>query len=163
MIFVTVGTTEFDELIRQMDELAPRLDEPVICQIGRGTFLPRRCEHFRYAPSLERYLQQARVVVGHGGLGTIMAAVRLGKPFVGISNRGRPDQHQDQILSSFESRRYAIWCKALDDLADCIQEAGRAKLTPYVEPPCHIPEVIGQFLRGSSTRAGAGALQRVRS
>jgi hypothetical protein len=99
--------------------------------------------------------------VGHGGLGTIMSAVRAGKPFVGVSNHGRPDQHQDQILGTFESRGYVIWCRSLDELADSIDRAGRGGLVPYVEPPCHIPEIIGEFLEGRRPAAVAGVIQKV--
>ena len=37
MILVTVGTTNFDALVRRMDELAPELGEAVVCQIGGGS------------------------------------------------------------------------------------------------------------------------------
>src|SRR5947209_11093294 len=53
MIFVTVGTTDFDALVRRIDELAPSLGEEVLCQIGKGSYLPRNCRYFRYAPSLD--------------------------------------------------------------------------------------------------------------
>src|SRR4051794_7327968 len=98
MIFVTVGTTDFDDLVERMDDLAPALDEEVICQIGIGRYIPRHCQYFRFAASLDDCLRPARLVVSHGGLGTVMEVVRLGKPLVGVSNPDRRDLHQDDIL-----------------------------------------------------------------
>src|SRR5207244_11017292 len=50
MIFVTVGTTAFDALVRRMDELVPVLDEEVICQIGIGSYTPRQRASARLPP-----------------------------------------------------------------------------------------------------------------
>ena len=57
MIFGTVGSTEFDDLVERIDALAPALDEPVTCQIGLGRYVPRHCEHFRFAPSLDDFFR----------------------------------------------------------------------------------------------------------
>jgi len=54
MIFVTVGTTDFDALVREMDRLAPGLGEPVTFQTGRGGARPlHAAESFAFAPALE--------------------------------------------------------------------------------------------------------------
>ena len=153
MIFGTVGSTEFDDLVERIDALAPALDEPVTCQIGLGRYVPRHCEHFRFAPSLEDFFRAARLVVGHGGLGTAMDVVRLGKPFVGVSNPDRPDAHQDEILETLQAGGHIVWCRSLDDLAESIARAGQLTFPAYVEPDCRIPAVIERFLyAGSGTR-----------
>ncbi len=146
MIFATVGTTDFDVLVRAVDELAPRQHEDVICQIGNGRYAPRNCEYFRFAPSLSEYLDQARVVVSHGGQGSIMDVVRLGKPLVGVSNPDRHDHHQDDILGKFAELKHLIWCRSLDDLEAAIALASHAQFATYAEPPCTIHLVIDRFL-----------------
>jgi len=146
MIFVTVGTTAFDALVRGMDELAPDLGERVICQIGSGSYIPRQCDWFRFAPSLLELFQRARLVVSHGGQGSIMEAVRSGKPLVGVSNPDRIDRHQDDILGRLEADQFLIWCRSLDELGDCLARAGSATFQAYSEPPCRIHLVIAEFL-----------------
>ncbi len=37
MIFVTIGTTDFDQLVQKMDSLAPGLTDEVVMQIGKGS------------------------------------------------------------------------------------------------------------------------------
>ena len=155
MIFVTVGTTAFDALVRRMDELAPELGEEVICQIGSGSYSPRHCHSFRFAPSLVDTFQQARLVVSHGGQGSLMEAVRSGKPLIGVSNPDRGDRHQDDILGRFEADRYLIWCRSVDDLGACLALASSATFNAYAEPACRIHLVISEFLaRRRRPRAG---------
>jgi hypothetical protein len=98
VIFVTVGTTDFDELIRQMDALAPTLGEPCIAQIGRGSYEPAHLEHFRFAPSLDPYYERARIVIAHGGLGTMIEVLQRGLPLIGLSNPDRYDRHVRSLL-----------------------------------------------------------------
>jgi beta-1,4-N-acetylglucosaminyltransferase len=167
VIFVTVGTTDFDELIRRMDELASELDEEVISQIARGDYQPRHCRYFRFAPSIEDYLARARVVVSHGGLGSIMETIRLGKPLVGVSNPDRRDLHQDDLLGTLEARGHILWCRSLDDLKPSIERAATMRFTRYVEPSCTIQTVIHDFMehRTADRRNDVfrGVLRRVRS
>src|SRR5512137_1448858 len=117
MIFVTVGTTDFDALSTHMDELAPTLNEEVVIQTGRGTYAPRHARHFRFAPSLDDYYRQARLVVSHGGLGTLVEVLRLGKPLIGVSNPDRFDLHQNDLLGELEQGGYLLWCRDLASLA----------------------------------------------
>jgi|GraSoiStandDraft_11_1057310.scaffolds.fasta_scaffold299893_2 beta-1,4-N-acetylglucosaminyltransferase len=158
MIFVTVGTTAFDALVRRMDELVPDLGEQVICQIGSGSYTPRQCDSLRFAPSLLEFFQRARLVVSHGGQGSIMEAVGSGKPLVGVSNPDRIDRHQDDILGRFEADQFLIWCRSLDDLGDCLTRAGSTTFRAYSEPPCRIHLVIAEFLaQRCRPRAGTAA------
>ena len=161
MIFVTVGTTDFDDLVRRMDALAPALGEEVVCQIGRGAYTPRHCRYFRFAPSLGDSLQQARLVVSHGGLGSLVEVLRLGKPLVGVGNPDRSDLHQNDLLSTLEAGNYLLWCRSLDDLAASIARAATASFATYTDPPCSIHLVIDDFLQRRGTTRRAGMLKRI--
>ncbi len=57
-LFVTVGSTDFDALVRKADELVPRMSiQEGIMQIGSGQYLPANMPHFRFAPSLAPLLR----------------------------------------------------------------------------------------------------------
>jgi beta-1,4-N-acetylglucosaminyltransferase len=154
MIFTTVGTTDFDALVRRMDELVPAFDEPAICQIGKGSYIPRHCQYFRFAPSLSEYIRNARVVVSHGGQGSIMEVLRLRRPLVGVSNPDRRDLHQDDILGKLEQEGHLLWCRSLDQLADVIVRAATTEFAHYAEPVCNVHTIIDAFLQ-SELRARA--------
>jgi beta-1,4-N-acetylglucosaminyltransferase len=157
VIFVTVGTTRFDDLVGTVDRLAPELDEQVLCQIARGDYTPRNCRYFRFAPTLEPHLRQADLIIGHGGLGTVMEAIRMGKPFIGVSNPDRPDLHQDEILGECASRGHIVWCRELSELPASIELARAMTFVRYVDPPCDIHTTIARTLHGSQRRSRAGA------
>ncbi len=154
MIFVTVGTTDFDALVIAADTLAATTDEPVVIQIGHGEAEPQRAQWFRFAPSLDLYYEQADVVVTHGGLGTVTEVLRRGLRVVGVSNPDRFDRHQDQILAAFEQAGYLIWCRDLPALPAAIEQARQAQFAPYQPPESYIHRVIDQFLHDLAQRKG---------
>jgi beta-1,4-N-acetylglucosaminyltransferase len=161
MLFVTVGTTDFDLLIQSLDELAPRLHEDVVCQIGRGHYVPRHCRHFRFAPSLADEITRARVVVSHGGQGSILEAVKAGKPLVAVSNPDRRDHHQDDILARFAELNLLIWCRSVSEVRLAIEQASRTRFAAYVEPDCAIHTVIDDFLTRSESTARRRQVSRI--
>lgn len=146
MIFVTVGTTDFDALVRKMDGLAPTLGEEVIAQIGRGRYVPAHMEHFCFAPSLDPLYDRARIVVTHGGLGTVMEALQRGLKTIGVSNPDRYDRHQDDLLRTLDARGHMIWCRDLEDLGQALCQIDKRTFVPYERPPCRIAEVIRDYL-----------------
>jgi UDP-N-acetylglucosamine transferase subunit ALG13 len=146
MIFVTVGTTDFDDLVRVMDELAPTLGEEVIAQIGRGAYTPVHMEHFRFAPTLDSYYSRARLVVAHGGLGTAIEVLQRGIRLIGVSNPDRYDRHQEDLLGTLERRGHMIWCRSLQELPQALRDAAERSFAPYEAPLCRIAEVIREYL-----------------
>lgn len=145
MIFVTVGTTEFDALVQAADQLAAA-GADVVIQIGHGLVEPGHAQWFRFAPSLDGYYETADVVVTHGGLGTVSEVLQRGLPLVGVSNPDRYDRHQDQILLTMEAEGHLIWCRDLADLPEAVQQAASSDLVPYQPPPSRIGAVIREFL-----------------
>jgi UDP-N-acetylglucosamine transferase subunit ALG13 len=146
MLFVTVGSTEFDALVRAADRLAAGMHEEVVVQIGRGRYTPGNARWFRFEPSLESYYAAASLVVAHGGLGTVTEVLQQGIPLVGVSNPDRYDRHQDQILRVLEEQGCLAWCRRLDELAEVVAQARRRRFVAYRPPPSHIGAVVRQFL-----------------
>lgn len=146
MIFVTVGTTDFDDLVIAADRLAATLVEEVVIQIGHGLVEPRHATWFRLAPSLEPYYTAADLVITHGGLGTLTEVLARGLRLVGVANPDRFDRHQEQILRQFEEEGYLVWCRNLAGLPDAVERARQAEFVPYQRPPSRIHVLIRDFL-----------------
>ena len=159
-IFVTVGSTDFDALIRVVDNLVPSLQAQGVMQIGHGQYVPVNMPYFRFASSLNPYYEQASLVIAHGGLGTTMEVLERGLPLVSVSNPDRYDDHQQDLLSTMAEEGYLIWCRRLDELKQAIETARTTSLRPYQAPECEIHLVINEFLSGHSvshwTRNTAG-------
>jgi beta-1,4-N-acetylglucosaminyltransferase len=79
LIFVTVGNhyQGFDRLIKKMDEIAGRIDEQVIMQIGYTKYKPVNAEYFEFAEysNIQKLNHDARTVVSHAGVGSILTAL----------------------------------------------------------------------------------------
>lgn len=148
-IFVTVGSTDFDLLVRAADALAPSLPGTGIMQIGHGLYEPKHWPHFRFAPSLAPYYDQATLVIAHGGLATTMEVLNRGLPLVGVSNHDRSDHHQDDLLGAMEQAGHLVWCRDLNQLDQAIHTALTTPLKPYRLDECQIHLRIHDFLAAS--------------
>ncbi|MCL4294099.1 MAG: beta-1,4-galactosyltransferase [Anaerolineae bacterium] len=108
MILVTVGTHHqgFNRLVQAMDELAARLDEPVVIQRGSSSYEPQHAENFQFAtgPHMAQLTAEARVVVSHAAAGAIIVALRQGKPLIVVPRLQRfgevVDDHQLQLAAA---------------------------------------------------------------
>ena len=107
MILVTVGMQlGFDRLVRAMDTLAPSLDMPFVAQTGSGHYRPAHMERReRIAPAeFDALVREARVVVSHAGIGTVIAAQRAGTPIVLMPRRAALGEHRnDHQLATVRS------------------------------------------------------------
>lgn len=109
LIFVIVGTMYgFPRLIKEMDEIAKDIDEDVIMQIGETIYEPKNAKYFRFTSNgeLAKLYNDARIVVCHSGVGTILTALEYGKIVVVVPRLKiygeHIDDHQLEITKELE-------------------------------------------------------------
>ena len=97
MIFVTIGLMfPFDRMIRVMDDWAARnASEETFGQIGSGSYEPA---HMRWTRRLgpkkfASTVAEARLIVAHAGMGSMITAGQLGKPIVLLPRVKRLGEH----------------------------------------------------------------------
>ena len=99
MIFVTVGTQiPFDRLMQMVDQVAPQLDgEEIVAQSCAGVYEPSHFKTLQFIEpaEFERIMDTARLVVAHAGIGTILAAMRRGKPLVVVPRQAALREHRN--------------------------------------------------------------------
>ena|SRR5437870_3171663 len=86
LIFCTVGNSPrgFDRMLRAVEAAAESVDDSFVYQTGYSGYTPRSGESFRFMDR-DRYLgtlNTCRLMVTHGGAGTVIDARVLGKPIV---------------------------------------------------------------------------------
>lgn len=115
MIFVTVGGVRaFERLIKEVDRLAPKMSEKVVMQIGSTNYEPKNCEYFRFMPrnETEELYANARIIVCHAGVGSILTALKYNKPLILVPRMKKYgehiDEHQLEIAREMESRGMAV-------------------------------------------------------
>ncbi|WP_336361991.1 glycosyltransferase [Halalkalicoccus salilacus] len=113
MIFVTVGTRKegFDRLVEWMDTVATDLEKEVIMQIGHTKTTPDNADWFRFKDDLEEIVeltQQAEIVVGHGGAGTILTTLETGTPIICVPRLEKYgenfDDHQLELTYKLQEK-----------------------------------------------------------
>lgn len=85
MIFLTVGTQlPFDRLVAAVDRWAQEGGQEVFAQIGLSSIEPKYIRTVRHLNPTEfdRRFREARAIVSHAGIGTILTALQMQKPIV---------------------------------------------------------------------------------
>jgi UDP-N-acetylglucosamine transferase subunit ALG13 len=126
MILVAVGASQFqfDRLVQAVETLPA--DEPVVLQHGVSTLRPNaaRCVDFVPLEELAALVREARAVVMHAGVGSILLALTNGKrPFVVPRLKRYGETVDDHQLES--ARRFA-----------------RAGLVTLVEDPAALAQAV---------------------
>lgn len=110
-IFVTVGTTNFDDLIHVIDSsefcswAKSKGYSSILIQKGNGKYEPGTgfegipIEHYSFKPSLHDDMAGAALVVSHAGSGSIMESLELSKPTVVVVNTSLMDNHQLELAN----------------------------------------------------------------
>jgi len=159
LILVTVGThtAPFDRLLAHMDSIAAHSDEPVFMQTGSSRFVPRFTKFERFLPEndYDRLFKEARVIVSHAGIGTILRAAAQRKPLICVPRlrefREHWDNHQLEIcqeMSTTGSLSFVIDIRTLD-----ICKITAAVAPSFSSMPSHLAERVMFFLRNPISEA----------
>jgi UDP-N-acetylglucosamine transferase subunit ALG13 len=150
MIFVTGGTLGHDQLMVEIDFLIDSkiINQLVIAHIGKGKYVPKKCKSFRFANDLSKYRKKANLVIGHGGIASIVESLIDSKKYIGVANTAPefPGRHQEETLERFSDENYIIWCKQLSLLGECISEAHNKKFKRYKSSRWSVKERITKFI-----------------
>ncbi|XP_023555661.1 UDP-N-acetylglucosamine transferase subunit ALG13 homolog isoform X3 [Octodon degus] len=122
-VFVTVGTTSFDELITCVSaEDSVRIFKSLgysqlTLQIGRGTVVPEAfsaesftLDVYRYKDSLQEDLQEADLVISHAGAGSCLETLEKGKPLVVVINEKLMNNHQLELAKQLHQEGHLFYC-----------------------------------------------------
>ena len=145
-IFVTVGTGQFNVLIKEMDKIATKSNHQIVAQIGKGNYLPKNITHFRFKSSLVEDYKNADLVIAHAGAGTTYEVLKMNKKLISIANLNRTDKHQLDIVKKMSEDKYLLWCKEVHNLYDQIENVKNIRFKKYIPPENRIAEVITKYL-----------------
>jgi UDP-N-acetylglucosamine transferase subunit ALG13 len=98
VIFVTVGgQLPFDRLVHAVDQWAEEDPGGVFAQIGASDRPPARVRWQRFLSpgEFQSRVAEARLVVSHAGIGTILTAIDLRKPIVVMPRRQALGEHRN--------------------------------------------------------------------
>ncbi|MCD8019195.1 MAG: beta(1,3)galactosyltransferase EpsH [Clostridiales bacterium] len=141
MIFITVGSQkfQFNRLLKTVDELVANgtISDTVFAQIGYSNYVP---QHYKY----KRFLNQdefsdmqrkAKIIITHGGTGSIMGAVKKGKKVIAVPRLVKygehVDNHQLQLVSQFTNSNLICSCENIEQLGDLVEKIKIKQFNTY--------------------------------
>ena len=156
MIFVILGTQKFqmNRLLAQIDRLVASgtIGGPVLAQIGHSDYEPKNYPFRRFLDKAEfdRLISEAGVIVTHGGVSTIISALKCRKRIVVCPRLARygehVDDHQREVARAFAKKGYLLCCDEGDDLAEAIASCEAREFPEYVSQTNEITRIINEFL-----------------
>lgn len=165
MIFVSVGTHEapFDRMLRAVYDL--ELDEDLVVQHGPSSIRSDQAVQVAYLSFDEvvDYIRQARAVVMHAGVGSVMISLANGKRPIVMARRQEfaehVDDHQLELARRMQASGLATLVEDGDTLAAALagatQPPGRLTGVPWLGTDLseYLAEQLGAP-RASATPAG---------
>ncbi|KAG7620746.1 Glycosyl transferase family 28 C-terminal [Arabidopsis suecica] len=161
VVFVTVGTTSFDPLVKAVvsqnvkDELQKRGFTHLLIQMGRGIFFPTKCDgadgslvvdYFTFSSSIADYIQSASLVISHAGSGSIFETLKLGKPLIVVVNEDLMDNHQCELAEALEERKHLYYTRP-DTLHQTLTKMELESLVQYTPGDgTPVARIIDRFL-----------------
>ncbi|GAB0195224.1 putative bifunctional UDP-N-acetylglucosamine transferase and deubiquitinase ALG13 [Grus japonensis] len=154
-VFVTVGTTSFDDLIATvcspaaLQVLQNRGYEKLVLQVGRGALKPAlhsspplAVEAFRFKDSLAEDLRRADLVISHAGAGSCLETLEKGKPLIVVTNEKLMNNHQLELAKQLD-RDGHVFCCNCSTLVETLQSMDLSTLKPFSPGQ---PEKFASFL-----------------
>jgi UDP-N-acetylglucosamine transferase subunit ALG13 len=153
MIFITVGTHEqpFDRLVKEIDLLRQKeiIKEPVFTQTGYSSYKPKFCEYSKFIAFNEmmKKIENARIVITHGGPGSIMPVFYTGKVPIVVPRQKKYGEHVDdhqiyfckklekkgKIIAVYKVKDLEYKIQSYDELAKKLKQTEKEKVSSNEE------------------------------
>ncbi|UYV65591.1 Alg13 [Cordylochernes scorpioides] len=123
-VFVTVGSTKFDELIKAvcssniLNLFQKQGYEKLLIQSGNGDIEPSlpnedykiKLESYKYKNSIAEDIKQASLVISHAGAGSILENLKAGKKLIVVINDCLLNNHQTELATAMADLGYLLYC-----------------------------------------------------
>lgn len=137
MIFVTLGTQDkpFSRILDLIDKSG--IQEDVVVQGGFTSFKsPKMQMHTYFSPyELNDNLMKSRIVVTHGGVGSIMQGLKLKKKIIALPRLAKYGEHQNdhqlEIVGAYAKRGYILEWQEGESFDDVLLRAESFKPTQF--------------------------------
>ena len=142
LIFVILGTQDkgFDRMLKEIDELKKDgiITSRVVVQAGSTNFKSNEMDIIDYLPmqKFNEYIEEADIIITHGGVGSILDAIKHHKKVIAIPRLEKyhehVNNHQIQIVEEFDRLGYIMDCGNLKRLGNKLMEIEKFTPTPFI-------------------------------
>lgn len=157
MIFITLGSQkfQFNRLLKEVDRLIGenRLNgDNVFAQTGYSNYLPTNFQYEKFLNKEEfiNRITQSELVITHGGTGSIINSIKLGRPVIGVPRDKRyeehVDNHQFEIINEFSKAELILGIQDVRELASAIDKVKVMKFKDYTSNTKQIISALEGYL-----------------
>lgn len=156
MILVMLGTqnNSFYRLLEEIDKLINNgvIQEKVIVQAGYTKYKSKNMEIFSLISQdeLEKYQIQANLIITHGGVGSIIGSLKLGKKVIAVPRLHKygehVNDHQKQIIENFSENGYIIGIEDVSELEKAIEKVKTFEPKKYIANNEKMLSIIENFI-----------------
>ena len=156
MILVLLGTqnNSFYRLLEEIDKLISEniINEEVIAQTGYTKYETQNMKliDFVSKEELEKLLENADLIITHGGVGSIIMSIKKGKKVIAIPRLHKYSEHvndhQKEIVELFNKKGYIIGINEVEELKSAFSKIEEFNPIPYKENNEKMLKIIEEFI-----------------
>eukprot|EP01084_Bolivina_argentea_P304021 524993_1 len=169
---ITVGTTEFNNLMLQIDNDCDKfLDvlkhKGINCltiQKGRGKYVPNKIktrnkelnnimsyinviEYTSSGQEFQELIKKSSLIISHAGAGSILESLRMEKKIFVVNNDTLMHNHQLEICKPLAKGEYLYYSPTVKEFIDILKICDFSKLIKYPPPDYNaFPKILNKFL-----------------
>jgi beta-1,4-N-acetylglucosaminyltransferase len=107
-VFITVGTTPFDELITHCDRTIDTSLFQCVAQVSEfSSCNVKNIVSFPFVRNINQYCQNADIIISHAGAGSVYNVLEMKKKAIFVPNNKLKDGHQEDICQFIIKHDYA--------------------------------------------------------
>ena len=160
MILVVLGTQDkqFTRLLEAVDREIEKgvIKDRVVVQAGLTKYESKNMEIFDLvpAPEFEKLMNEADLVITHGGAGTILTGIKKGKKIIAAARlaeyKEHHNDHQKQIIGEFASRGYILELTDFEELGSMIKKMKSFKPKKFESNTQNMIKLIDNYIEDSN-------------
>lgn len=127
-VLVTLGTTQFDGLIKYTDM---NLTDHLVTIQTTSDIPLTNASLVHYTDDFISFCSEFDVIITHAGAGNVYTLLESGFKLIVVPNLERSDKHQSDLADFIEEKNYAIVCRDLSDLRRCVEKISIYSLDEY--------------------------------
>ena len=156
MILVMLGTqkNDFSRLLKEIENCINNgtIQEQVIVQAGSTKYKTNKMQIFDLIAreELDKQKQQASLIITHGGVGSIVGALKMNKKVIAIPRLKKygehVNDHQKQIVENFDTQGYIKGVFEIENLEKTIKEIDNFKPKKFVSNTQSIINIVENYI-----------------
>ena len=137
MVFVTLGTHElgFKRMLEYLEKL--EIKEEVLIQSGNTEFKSEKYKivQFLSPAEFDETMEKCDLVITHGGVGSILGALKRGKKVIVMARLQKYNEHNDdhqlEVCEKLAKDGYIISCTTFEEFKNAVENYKSLELKPY--------------------------------